>query len=62
MLEQIEEPNDPHAHDIAIEVADALQPVAGATGAKVARASQSGANIGQLVAIRPVGAPPPPGS
>lgn len=62
MLEQFEEPNDPHAHDIAIEAADALQPVAGATGAKVARASQSAVNIGQLVAIRPVGAPPPPGS
>jgi N,N-dimethylformamidase beta subunit-like protein/uncharacterized protein DUF4082/cadherin-like protein/Big-like domain-containing protein/purple acid phosphatase-like protein len=61
MLEQIEERNDPVGNDIVTGTADALQPAAGATGQKVAVASRAAVNIGQLVAIRPAGAPPPPG-
>jgi hypothetical protein len=38
---------------VKTEVADVLQPAAGATGAKTAVAGKAGANIGQLIVLRP---------
>ncbi|MFL6005040.1 MAG: LamG-like jellyroll fold domain-containing protein [Gaiellaceae bacterium] len=43
----------------ALESADALQPLAGSTGAPTATASATGVNIGQLVALRPANSPAP---
>ena len=41
--------------NVAAEGAEVTQAAAGATGTKVATASMSGMNIGQLVALRPAG-------
>jgi hypothetical protein len=43
-------------------LADALRLPSGATGSRVATAVDAGANIGQLVALRPSNGPPPPNS
>ena len=42
---------------LAIEVADQIRAAAGSTGARVATADKAAVNIGQLVALRPNGAP-----
>jgi fibronectin type 3 domain-containing protein len=43
-----------------IEFADQLLGDAGSTGNRSAQASKSGANVGQLIALRASGSPPPP--
>ncbi len=45
---------------IRTEIADVIQPSAGPTGAKAAVASSSGANVGQLIVLRPGSGGPAP--
>jgi hypothetical protein len=53
MIEADEAEQSSGSTTMVIEVADAILPSAGATGARTATASASVVNIGQLVAIRP---------
>jgi hypothetical protein len=60
MTERWDVASNAGAFFITSEGVDALQPTAGASGAKVATAPVKGWSIGQLVALRPAGAGPPP--
>ncbi len=53
MLEQTETVQPSGSNKIAIEIADQVLPLQGGTGQRVARASSSAVNIGQLIALRP---------
>ena len=60
MAEQVDIASSSGKSKIAIELADQLLGAAGATGNRTATADKAAAVIGQLIALRPAGSPPPP--
>ena len=59
MIEQIERIGTGQVK-ITTEIADAIHPSAGATGERTAMTDKTAANIGHLVALRPMSLAPPP--
>jgi len=59
MLEQAEIVGGGGGKRTVTELADQPAPLVGATGSRSATLSKAAANVGQLVALRPAGSPPP---